>query len=203
MSTLLLNQNTIRLDIEPTTFRAYSPAVFGGKSGKLTLEVSPEGFRLLNKKGKGVSVVAWHELEDLRNTIRHKGHFTYRGKLFLATGTTIMRIRIGVEPNERERLAQIFDQLPRDLSGHKCGKCGGSMIDNVCKTCGETFTGQQRRKGIRMLTIGSFVLMLGIVLTYATYNATSGTVFVFYGAILVGAGLVIGGLVGLIFGTRV
>jgi hypothetical protein len=53
------------------------------------------------------------------------------------------------------------------------------------------------------MMVGSVVLLIGILLTYATYNAQSGTVFVFYGAILIGAGMVIGGLIGLIFGARV
>jgi len=203
MSTLLLSEKEIKIDIEPTTFRAYSPSVFGGKSGNLTLDVTADGFRLLNKKGNELSVVPWHELEDLKNAIREKGHFTYRGKLMLATGTTIRPIRIGVDPEERERLAQIFDKLPTDLFGHKCASCGGPIVDNVCKSCGETFSGQQRRKGIRMMTIGSVILLIGILLTYATYNETRGTVFVFYGAILIGAGMIIGGLIALIFGTRV
>ena len=63
MSTLLLNQNEIKIDIEPTTFRAYSPSVFGGKSGNMTLEVTSDGFRLLNKKRNEVAGVAWQELE--------------------------------------------------------------------------------------------------------------------------------------------
>src|SRR5215813_9259959 len=200
---LFPNQNTIKLEIEPTTFRAYSPSVFGGRSGDMTLEVTPEGFQLLNKKGKEVSAAAWHELEDVKNTIREKGHFIYRGNLSLATGTTITRIRIGVDPNQREQLAQIFDKLPPDLLGHKCGSCGGPIVDNVCKKCGETFSGQQRRKGLRMMAIGAVIFLLGILITYATYNSQSGTVFVFYGAILIGAGLMFGGLIGLLFGKRV
>ena len=203
MNTLLLNQETIKLDIEPTTFPANSPALIGGKSFNLTLEVDAEGFRVLNKKGKEISTVAWFELEDLKNTIRGKGYFSYRGML-RAGGTEVVKpIRIGVDTNDRERLAQIFDKLPQDAFGHKCDNCGGPVVDNVCKNCGETFTGQQRRKGIRLMMIGSLVFVLGILISYLTYNSQSGTVFVFYGAILVGAGMIIGGLISAIFGSRV
>ncbi len=54
-----------------------------------------------------------------------------------------------------------------------------------------------------MIMIGSIVFVLGILLTYATYNPSSGSVWVFYGAILIGAGMIISGLIALVFGKRV
>lgn len=48
MSTLLLNRETINVDIEPTSFDAHSLNPFGGKVGKLSLEIDREGFCLIN-----------------------------------------------------------------------------------------------------------------------------------------------------------
>jgi hypothetical protein len=203
MSLLLLKQDAINVDIEPTTFRASSPSVFGGKAGNLSLEVDREGFRLINKKGNAISTVAWYELEELKNEIRDKGQFLYLGTVFTGGVDVKTRVRIGVEPDERERLAEIFDKLPQDVFGRKCPDCGGSVVDNVCKNCGQSFSGQQRRKGMKMTMIGSIVFVLGILLTYATYSPSSGSVWVFYGAILIGAGWVIAGLIALMFGKRV
>ena len=203
MSTLLLKQDAINVDIEPTTFAASSPAVFGGKSGNLSLELDREGFRLLNKKGRAISTVARFELEDLKNRVKDEGYFVYLGMIESGGTQTKRPIRIGAGANDRQRLAEIFDKLPQDVFGHKCPECGGSVVDNFCKNCGQSFTGQQRRKGMRMIVIGSIVFLVGILLTYATYNSTSGSVFVFYGAILFGAGSIVAGLIALVFGARV
>ena len=205
MSTLFLNREPINIDIEPTSFDANSLNPFGGRVSKLTLEIDREGFRLINKKGRTVSTVLWIELEELKNEIREKGRFSYRGMINngLNEVRALMRVGLGDDPAERERLAAIFDKLPHDVFGRKCPDCGGSVVDNVCKNCGQTFTGQQRRKGMKMIMIGGIVFALGIILTYATYNPSSGSVWVFYGAILIGAGWLVAGLIALVFGKRV
>lgn len=205
MSTLRLNQEAINVDIEPTSFVAHSLNPLGGKVSQLTLEIDREGFHLINKKGRTVSTVLWIELEELKNEIREKGRFSYRGMIDNGFNQVqaVMRIGLGDDPTERERLAAIFDKLPEDAGGRKCPDCGGPVVDNVCKNCGQTFTGQQRRKGLRMILIGSILLVLGIMLTYATYNQSSGSMWVFYGPMLIGAGMLVGGLIALIFGARV
>ena len=202
MSTLLLKQEAINVDIEPTSFEAFSLNPFGMKVGQFTLEMDREGLKLINKKGKTISAAAWYELEDLKNEVREKGRFSYLGTLDTGLNEVRTAIKVNVDESDRERLAQIFDKLPQDVFGHKCPDCGGSVIDNICKNCGKSFTGQQRR-GMNMIMIGSIVFVLGILVTYATYNPSSGSVWVFYGAILIGAGMIIGGLIALVFGKRV
>lgn len=54
-----------------------------------------------------------------------------------------------------------------------------------------------------MLLIGSILLVLGILLSYATYSPSSGSMWLFFGPILIGAGMIIGGLIGFTFGARV
>lgn len=205
MNTLLLDREPINLDIEPTTFAANSLNPLGGRVGKLTLEFDREGFRLINKKGRTVSTVSWFELEELKNEVREKGRFSYRGMINAAgTGDMQAVIRVGLEnDSDRERLAAIFGKLPAEVFGRKCTECGGIVIDNICKNCGESFTGQQRRKGLKFILIGSLLVVIGMVLSYATYNPSSGSMWLFYGPIVIGAGLVVGGLVGLVFGKRV
>ena len=205
MSTLLLNRETINLDIEPATFEANTLNPFGWKVGKLTLEVDREGFRLLNKKGRMVSTVGWNELEELKNEVRDKGRFSFHGTIHTGLNDVQALIRVGLndDPNEWKRLAAIFAKLPQDVFGRKCPGCSGTVVDNVCRNCGQTFTGQQRRKGMKFILIGSILLVLGIIVTSATYNSSSGEMWLFFGPILIGAGLIIVGLIGLIFGTRV
>ena len=146
----------------------------------------------------------WYGLEELKNDVREKGRFSYRGMIHNGLNEVRALIRVGLaDPAERERLAAIFDKLPPEVSGRKCPECAGNVVDNVCRNCGQTFTGQQRRKGLKMILIGSVLLVLGIVLTSATYNSSSGSMWLFYGPIILGAGLIVGGLIGLIFGTRV
>jgi polyferredoxin len=89
------------------------------------------------------------------------------------------------------------------MFGRKCSDCGGAVVDNVCKNCGQSFTGQQRRKGLKFILIGSILVVAGIVLSYATYNPSSGSMWLFYGPIVLGAFFIVGGLIALIFGTRV
>ncbi|HEY8203745.1 MAG TPA: hypothetical protein VIF81_03375 [Pyrinomonadaceae bacterium] len=203
MNTLLLKQDTIKADLEPAKFEARGVHPFGWHLGKVTLQLDHEGIHLINKKGKTYSTTNWADVEDLRNNVRQTGRFAYRGKVQNAFNEVQMFMRFAINDGDREKLAQMFDKLPPDVFGQKCPGCGGVVVDNMCKSCGETFTGQQRRKGIRLMMVGSVVLLIGILLTYATYNAQSGAVFVFYGAMLIGAGMVIGGLIGLIFGARV
>ena len=204
MNTLLLDREPINLDIEPTTFDANSLNPFGGRVGKLSLEFDREGFRLINKKGRTVSTVVWFELEELKNEVREKGRFSYRGTINSGPGDVQAVIRVGLaNESDRERLAEIFDKLPQDVSGRKCTECGGTVVDNICKNCGESFTGQQRRKGLKFILIGSILVVIGIVLSYATYSPSSDSMWLFYGPIVIGAGLVVGGLIGLVFGKRV
>ena len=204
MNTLLLDREPINLDIEPTTFDANSLNPFGGRVGKLLLEFDREGFRLINKKGRTVSTVVWFELEELKNEVREKGRFSYRGTINSGPGDVQAVIRVGLaNDSDRERLAEIFDKLPQDVSGRKCTECGGTVVDNICKNCGESFTGQQRRKGLKFILIGSILIVIGVALSYATYSPSSGSMWLFYGPIVIGAGLVVGGLVGLVFGKRV
>lgn len=204
MSTLLLNREAINVDIEPASFDAHSLNPLGGRVGKLKLEFDREGFRLINKKGTTVSTVGWFELEELKNEVREKGRFSYRGVISTGGGDLQAVIRVGLaNDSDREGLGAIFDKLPQDVFGRKCTNCGGIVVDNVCKSCGQSFTGQQRRKGLKFILIGSILLLAGIVLSYATYNASSGSMWLFYGPIILGAGLIIGGLIGLIFGKRV
>jgi len=205
MSTLHLNRDAINLDIEPTNFDAYSLNALGVRVGKLSLEIDREGFRLSDKKGRTVSTVGWYELEEFKNEVRDKGRFSYRGMFHtvISEAQAVIRVGLGDDPNERERLASIFDKLPQDAFGRKCPDCGGSVVDNVCKSCGQSFTGQQRLKGLKFILIGSVLIVLGIVLSYVTYNPSSGSMWLFYGPIIFGAGLVIAGLLGLVFGKRV
>lgn len=48
------------------------------------------------------------------------------------------------------------------------------------------FTGQQRRKGLKFILIGSILLVARIVLSYATYNPSSGSMWLFSGPIIIG-----------------
>jgi hypothetical protein len=204
MSTLLLNREAINVDIEPASFDAHSLNPFGGRVGTLKLEFDREGFRLINKKGRTVSTVVWFELEELKNEVREKGRFSYRGTINSGAGDIPGVIRVGLaNDSDRESLAAIFDKLPQDVFGRKCPDCGGTVVDDVCKSCGQSFTGQQRRKGLRMMLIGSILLLVGILVSYATYSPSSGSMWLFFGPIILGAGLVIGGLIGFIFGARV
>ena len=203
MSTLLLNREAINLDIEPTSFAAHSLNPLGGRVGKLTVEFDREGFRLENKKGRTVATVVWFELEELKNEVREKGRFSYRGTIDTGAGDVQGVIRVGLaDDSDRERLAAIFDKLPQDVFGRKCPDCGGSVVENVCKNCGQSFTGQQRRKGLKFILIGSILSVIGIVLSYATYSPSSDSMWLFYGPIILGAALIVGGLIGLIFGKR-
>ena len=204
MSTLLLNREAINLDIEPTSFDAHSLNPLGGRVGKLKLEFDREGFRLINKKGRTVSTVVWFELEELKNEVREKGRFSYRGIINPGSGDVQAVIRVGLaEDSDRERLAAIFDKLPQDVFGRKCTDCGGIVVDNVCKSCGQSFTGQQRRKGLKLILIGSLLLIIGIVVSYATYSPSSDSMWLFYGPIVIGLVMIVVGLIGLIFGKRV
>ena len=204
MSSLLLNREAVNVDIEPTTFNANSLNPFGMSVGKLILEMDRDGFRLNNKKGKTVVNMPWIELEELKNDVREKGRFSFRGTITTNLTDATGLIRVGVsDPAERERLASIFDKLPPEVSGRKCSTCGGPIVNNVCRNCGETFTGQQRRKGLRFIGIGSGLMVLGFLLTYALYSESSSYIIVFVGPIIMGAALIITGLVGLVFGKRV
>jgi len=204
MSTLLLNREAINLDIEPASFDAHSLNPLGGRVGKLKLEFDREGFRLINKKGRTVSTIVWFELEELKNEVREKGRFSYRGIINPGSGDVQAVIRVGLaEDSDRERLAAIFDKLPQDVFGRKCTDCGGIVVDNVCKSCGQSFTGQQRRKGLKLILIGSLLLIIGIVVSYATYSPSSDSMWLFYGPIVIGLVMIVVGLIGLIFGKRV
>lgn len=204
MGTLLLNREAINVEIEPVSFDAHSLNALGARVGTLKLEFDRDGFRLINKKGRTVSTVVWFELEELKNEVREKGRFSYRGTINSGPGDVQAVIRVALaNDSDRESLASIFDKLPQDVFGRKCPDCGGTVVDNVCKNCGQSFTGQQRRKGLRMMLIGSILMLLGIILSYATYSPSSGSMWLFFGPIIVGAGLIIGGLIGFIFGKRV
>jgi len=204
MGTLLLDRDAINLDIEPTSFDAHSLNPLGGRVGKLKLEFDREGFRLINKKGTTVSTVGWFELEELKNEVREKGRFSYRGIISTGGGDLQAVIRVGLaNDSDREGLAAIFDKLPQDVFGRKCPNCGGIVVENVCKNCGQSFTGQQRRKGLKFILIGSLLLVIGIVASYATYSRSSDSMWLFYGPIVIGLVLIVGGLIGLIFGKRV
>jgi len=204
VSTLLLNREAINLDIEPTSFDAHSLNPLGGRVGKLKLEFDREGFRLINKKGRTVSTVVWFELEELKNEVREKGRFSYRGIINPGPGDVQAVMRVGLaEDADRERLAAIFDKLPQDVLGRKCTDCGGIVVDNVCKSCGQSFTGQQRRKGLKLILIGSLLLIIGIIVSYATYSPSSDSMWLFYGPIVIGLVMIVVGLIGLIFGKRV
>ena len=204
MSTLLLNREAINLDIEPASFDAHSLNPLGGRVGKLRLEFDREGFRLINKKGRTVSTIVWFELEELKNEVREKGRFSYRGIINPGSGDVQAVIRVGLaEDSDRERLAAIFDKLPQDVFGRKCTDCGGIVVDNVCKSCGQSFTGQQRRKGLKLILIGSLLLIIGIIVSYATYSPSSDSMWLFYGPIVIGLVMIVVGLIGLIFGKRV
>jgi hypothetical protein len=204
MSTLLLNREAINLDIEPASFDAHSLNPLGGRVGKLKLEFDREGFRLINKKGRTVSTIVWFELEELKNEVREKGRFSYRGIINPGTGDVQAVIRVGLaEDSDRERLAAIFDKLPQDVFGRKCTDCGGIVVDNVCKSCGQSFTGQQRRKGLKLILIGSLLLIIGIVVSYATYSPSSDSMWLFYGPVVIGLVMIVVGLIGLVFGKRV
>lgn len=204
MSSLLLNREAVNVDIEPTTFNANSLNPFGMSVGKLILEMDRDGFRLNNKKGKTVVNMSWTELEELKNEVREKGRFSFRGTITTNLTDATGLIRVGVsDAAERERLASIFDKLPPEMSGRKCSNCGGAILNNVCRNCGETFTGQQRRKGLKYIGFGVGLMLLGIVLTYSMYDESSSYIIVFVGPIVLGAALIIGGLIALIFGKRV
>jgi uncharacterized membrane protein len=205
MGTLSLNREPINIDIEPATFAASSLNPFGMSVGKLTLEVDREGFRLLNKKGKLISTVPWDELEGFENEVREKARFAFRGTITGVTDVT-GKVRVGLRQQEdHEKLTAIFDKLPAELRDRKikCGACGGTIVNNLCQSCGESFTGQQRRKGLKYIAIGIGLMFLGILLTYSMYSESSSYMLVFYGPIVLGAGLIIAGLIALIFGKRV
>jgi hypothetical protein len=205
MSTPLLRREAINLDIEPRTFAAHSLNPFGMRVGKLTLEVDREGFRLLNKKGRTLTTMPWIELEEFKNEVREKGRFLFRGSITtgMTDATGKIRVGLGDDPEDREGLAAIFDKLPPEVTGRRCSDCSGAIIDNVCRRCGATFTGQQRRKGAKYILIGSALVVLGVVLSSATYSPSSGTMWLFYGPIVAGGVLAIAGLIGLVFGKRV
>lgn len=206
MSSLLSIRDAVTLDIEPTSFAANSLNPFGMSVGKLTLEIDRGEFRLLNKKGKLISTVPWSELEGFQNEIREKGRFAFRGSITTAGTDVTGKVRVGLaNQDDREKLAAIFDKLPTDLRERKfkCGTCGGTIVNNTCQKCGESFSGQQRQKGLKYVGLGVVLLLLGIVLTYAMYDSKSSYVIVFFGPIVAGGVMVIAGLIALIFGKRV
>jgi hypothetical protein len=205
MQSLLSNRDAVTLDIEPATFEASTLNPFGMSVGKLILEVDRGEFRLLNKKGKLISTVPWGELEGFQNEIRAKGRFAFRGTITGVTDVT-GKVRVGLrQPEDREKLAAIFDKLPSDLRERKfkCGTCGGTIVNNTCQKCGESFTGQQRQKGLKYIGLGTVLLLIGIVLTYAMFDSKSSYVIVFFGPIVAGGVMVIAGLIALVFGKRV
>src|SRR5687768_15296259 len=111
MSSLLSTRDAVTLDIEPATFPANSLNPFGMSVGKLTLEMDRAEFRLLNKKGKLISTVPWGELEGFKNQVREKGRFAFRGTITGMTDVT-GKVRVGLrQPEDREKLAAIFDKL--------------------------------------------------------------------------------------------
>ncbi len=95
MSTLLLKQEAINVDIEPTSFEGFSLNPFGMKVSQFTVELDREGLKLVNKKGKTISAAAWYELEELKNEVREKGRFSYLGTLY--TGLNEVRTAIRVK----------------------------------------------------------------------------------------------------------
>jgi len=108
----------------------------------------------------------WFELEELKSEVREKGRFSYRGTINSGPGDVQAVIRVGLaNDSDRERLAAIFDKLPQDVFGRKCTECGGIAIDDLCRNCGQSFTGQQRRTGLRLMLIGSIMLLVGIVVS--------------------------------------
>src|SRR5712664_2923728 len=119
MSTLLLKQEAINVDIEPASFAAFSLNPFGMKVSQFTLELDREGLKLINKKGKTISTAAWYELEELKNEVREKGRFSYLGTLHTGLNEVRTVIKVNVNENDRERLAQIFEKLPQDVFGRK------------------------------------------------------------------------------------
>jgi hypothetical protein len=205
MSRMLSIRDAVTLDIEPTTFAASALNPFGMRVGKLTVEIDRGEFRLLNNKGKLISTVPWDELEGFQNEIRKKGRFAFRGTITGVTDVT-GKVRVGLRQQEdREKLAAMFDKLPTEFRERKfkCGDCGGTIVDNFCQSCGESFTSQQRRKGLNYIWTGIGLMVLGFLLTYMFYSASSSYVIVFFGPIAMGAALTIAGLIALIFGKRV
>lgn len=205
MNSLLSTRDAVTLEVEPATFAASTLNPFGMSVGKLTLEIDRGEFRLLNKKGKLISTVPWGELEGFRNEVREKGRFAFRGTVSGVTDVT-GKIRVGLrQPEDREKLASIFDKLPTDLRERriKCGKCSGTIVNNICQNCGESFSAQQRQKGLKFIGLGAVLLVGGIVLTYSLYDDKSSYVIVWIGPILAGVAMIIAGLIALIFGKRV
>lgn len=206
MSSLLSVRDAVTLDLEPTTFEASTLNPFGMRVGKLILEVDRGEFRLLSKKGKLISTVPWSELEGLQNEIREKGRFAFRGTVTTAGTDVTGKVRVGLANQEdREKLAALFDKLPADLRDRKfkCGTCGGTIVNNICQKCGESFSSQQRQKGLKFIGLGVVLMLLGIVLTYAMYDSKSSYVIVFFGPVVAGGVMIILGLIALIFGKRV
>jgi hypothetical protein len=203
---MLSVRDAVTVDIEPATFAANSLNPFGMSVGKLTLEVDRGEFRLLNKKGNLISTMPWGELEGFQNEVREKGRFSFRGSVTTAGTDVTGKVRVGLaNQDDREKLGSIFDKLPADLRERKfkCGTCGGTIVNNTCQSCGESFTSQQRQKGLKFIGSGVGLLVLGIVLTYAMYDSKSSYVIVFFGPIVAGVVMIIVGLIALIFGKRV
>ncbi|MCX6575285.1 MAG: hypothetical protein NTV82_02705 [Candidatus Aminicenantes bacterium] len=199
MNATLPKTEQINLDIAPVDFEVYQLNRFGQRFGKQSLKIDREGFRLIDNKGRTVSTVGWNKLGEFKDKVREKGRFSYFGIVSTALNDvrTIIRVGLGDDPSEREKLAAIFDKLPQDVFGPRCPSCGGAVIENVCKNCGQTLSGQRRRKGLNVLLIGAIILLIGIVLT----STSSNPIYVY--PVALGAGMVIAGLIGLISGKRV
>jgi hypothetical protein len=197
-------QQSIKLDIEPQSFEAGLIGPLGNSVSKVRIEVNSSGFKILTKKDTVHSECAWSQLREMKNYIRSKGRFSYFGTIHTWGGDLEQVIRVGLKggQSERERLAGVFDKLPPDVSARKCPECSGPVIDDTCRDCGKSFTGQNRAKGLRRIAIGAAMLVIGIALTSASYKSSTGEATVFIGLILVGTAWIIAGLVGLLFGVR-
>ena len=205
MNTLSPKTGPIDLEIEPVSYEAYLLNAFGHRVAKRSLNVNREGFSLTDKKGRTVSTVVWQELGEFKNEVREKGRFSYFGTVNNGFNDVRAKIRVGLgnDPGERERLAAIFDKLPPGVFGRRCPSCGVPLVDNACEYCGRTFAGQHRRKGLNFVLIGSVALIAGIVLTNSSYNSASGSIKVYIGLICAGVVVIIIGLFGLLSGKRI
>jgi len=210
VSTQIFTDDTIKIDIEPLSFEVEQLGPLGNKTitPPVKLEVNSQGMSLAyakkNKQPVTFSSVDWGALRELKNDLRKNGRFSYYGifRSKLAETKMVIRLRVKGGPSEWERLACIFDRLPPGACGRMCPACAGPVIDNVCRNCGKSFTGQQRMRGLKFLGSGVVIGTVGIALTASSYNSSSGAITVFYGLMILGLGLIVGGLISLIFGVR-
>ncbi|MCI0490934.1 MAG: hypothetical protein L0229_30450 [Blastocatellia bacterium] len=205
-------RSEIRLDIEHKTYEVFASVMGGGNNsnGKATLEVNERGISISPKRTRGLFAlkpmdVSWGDLREIkRRRGRFKANIGVGRSELLGNKDVILQFQLkGESRSKADELNSVLDRLPAEAFSQRCPHCSGPVIKDVCRDCGKSFRLHQRKKGFQFLLIGGLLLIIGISLTSSSYQSASGEITVFYGLILMGAVLIILGLIRLVFGVRI